>query len=177
KLAGGGRAHVISEPALLFDDRRAFEATASALTCVEFGSRYALAPDHVFEFSSGAQPSFNKNFELLVRDLEGHQERGYRSFIASDLPHHLDKLKGVIEGISTFTTFTPLELSLRQGFIDNGMKVVCYTDHQIFERFHHYKSREKFSKSKALTLRELQTLQPGDFVTHIDYGIAKFAGL
>src|SRR5690606_11386206 len=65
KLAGGGRAHVISEPALLFDDRRAFEATASALTCVEFGSRYALAPDHVFEFSSGAQPSFNKNFELL----------------------------------------------------------------------------------------------------------------
>ena len=61
--------------------------------------------------------------------------------------------------------------------MDNGVKVVCYTDHQIFERFHHYKTREKFSKSKALTLRELQTLQPGDFVTHIDYGIAKFAGL
>lgn len=177
KLAGGGRAHVISEPAVLFDDRHAFETKASALACVEFGSRYALAADHVFEFSSGAQPSFNKNFELLVRDLEGHQERGYKSFITSDLPHQLDKLKGVIEGISTFTTFTPLEVSLRQGFIDNGMKVVCYTDHQIFERFHHYKSREKFSKSKALTLRELQALQPGDFVTHIDYGIAKFAGL
>ena len=177
KLTGGGRTQVISEPAMLFDDRHTFEACVDALTCVEFGSRYALAPDHVFEFSSGAQPSFNKNFELLVRDLEGHQERGYQNFIASDLPHQLDKLKGVFEVISTFATFTPLEFSLRQGYVDNGVKVVCYTDHQIFERFHHYKTREKFSKSKALTLRELQTLQPGDFVTHIDYGIAKFAGL
>src|SRR5690606_711282 len=67
--------------------------------------------------------------------------------------------------------------SLRAGFQDADMKIACYTDHQIFERFHRYKAREKFSKSKALTLRELQTLQPGDFVTHIDYGIAKFAGL
>src|SRR5690606_35110319 len=112
KLTGGGRTQVISEPAMLFDDRHTFEACVDALTCVEFGSRYALAPDHVFEFSSGAQPSFNKNFELLVRDLEGHQERGYQNFIASDLPHQLDKLKGVFEGISTFATFTPLEFSL-----------------------------------------------------------------
>jgi transcription-repair coupling factor (superfamily II helicase) len=74
-------------------------------------------------------------------------------------------------------SFQSLELGLRQGFVDTSLKVVCYTDHQIFERYHRYRSKEKFSKSKALTLRELQTLQPGDFVTHIDYGIAKFAGL
>jgi transcription-repair coupling factor (superfamily II helicase) len=73
--------------------------------------------------------------------------------------------------------FQPLEFSLRQGFVDQTLKITCYTDHQIFERFHRYRAKEKFSKTKALTLRELQTLQPGDFVTHIDYGVAKFAGL
>ena len=177
KLVAGGKTQVVSEPSRLFDDRNVFEVTVSALTCVEFGSRFSFTPDQVFQFSSGAQPSFNKNFELLVRDLEEHQEEGYRNFIASDLPHQLDKLKGIFEELSTFTAFTPLEISLRKGYVDKGLKLVCYTDHQIFERFHHYKAREKFSKSKALTLRELQTLQPGDFVTHIEYGIAKFAGL
>jgi transcription-repair coupling factor (superfamily II helicase) len=114
---------------------------------------------------------------MLARDLEQHQEEGYENFIASDLPHQLDKLRGIFDEINTSAGFCPLEFSLRQGFVDKNLKVVCYTDHQIFERFHHYRAREKFSKSKALTLRELQTLQPGDFVTHIDYGIAKFAGL
>src|SRR5690606_5016433 len=102
------------------------------------------------------------------------QQQGYRTFIASDLPHQLDKLRSIFSEISTTVKVETLELSLRAGFLDSDLKIACYTDHQIFERFHRYKAREKFSKSKALTLRELQTLQPGDFVTHIDSGIAKW---
>ena len=177
RITAGNRAHVVSEPDKLFDDKMEFMRAADAFPCIEFGSRFALSPGQVFQFSSGPQPSFNKNFEMLARDLEQHQEEGYENFIASDLPHQLDKLRGIFDEINTSAGFCPLEFSLRQGFVDKNLKVVCYTDHQIFERFHHYRAREKFSKSKALTLRELQTLQPGDFVTHIDYGIAKFAGL
>ena len=93
------------------------------------------------------------------------------------MPRQLERLRGVFEELNPQLSFQPLEFSLRQGFVDHILKIVCYTDHQIFERFHRYRAKEKFTKSKALTLRELQTLQPGDFVTHIDYGIAKFAGL
>jgi transcription-repair coupling factor (superfamily II helicase) len=177
QIHGGSKTHVVSEPVKLFDDKDQFTLVTDNFTCVEFGRRFFLQSQHVFEFNSGSQPSFNKNFELLGRDLYKHQGTGYRNFIVSDLPHQLDKLRDIFEEISAFAAFEPLQFSLRQGFIDHTLKLVCYTDHQIFERFHHYKAREKFSKSKALTLRELQTLQPGDFVTHIDYGIAKFAGL
>src|SRR5690606_2539153 len=177
RIAGGGKTQVVSGPEVLFDDRDAFQRTVASFPCVEFGSRYFLPATHAFQFLSGAQPSFNKNFGLLTADLERLQQEGYRTFIASDLPHQLDKLKSILSEISSTVTVETLDFSLRAGFQDADMKIACYTDHQIFERFHRYKAREKFSKSKALTLRELQTLQPGDFVTHIDYGIAKFAGL
>ncbi|MBC7891241.1 MAG: transcription-repair coupling factor, partial [Sphingobacteriaceae bacterium] len=79
--------------------------------------------------------------------------------------------------IDAFVKFQPLTISLREGFVDEQTKVACYTDHQIFDRFHRYRLREKYSKSKALTLKELKSLQPGDYVTHSDYGIGRFAGL
>src|SRR5690606_375847 len=122
-------------------------------------------------------PSFNKDFALLTNNLADQQLKGYQNFIAADMPRQLERLHGIFGEIDPQVKFQPLEFALRQGFIDHTLKIVCYTDHQIFERFHRHRARERFSKSKALTLRELHTLQPGDFVTHIDYGIAKFAGL
>jgi transcription-repair coupling factor (superfamily II helicase) len=79
--------------------------------------------------------------------------------------------------LDPFVKFQALNVSFREGFIDKQLQVACYTDHQIFERFHRYKAKEKFSKSKALTLKELRSLQPGDYITHVDYGIGRFAGL
>src|SRR5690606_31961686 len=176
-IAGGGKTQVVSGPEVLFDDRDVFQRAIESFPCVEFGSRFFLSASQSFQFASGAQPSFNKNFRLLTADLERLQNDGYRTFIASDLPHQLDKIQSMFAEISATLKVEPLEFSLRAGFQDADLKIACYTDHQIFERFHRYKAREKFSKSKALTLREPQTLQPGDFVTHIDYGIAEFAGL
>jgi transcription-repair coupling factor (superfamily II helicase) len=168
---------VISHPEKLFIDSHQFAAQSQVFTQIEFGSRSILKSKETFSFASSAQPSFNKNFELLTNNLRDHQMQGYDNFIAADMPKQLERLKSIFEEIDLSIKFQPLEFALRQGFVDHTLKVVCYTDHQIFERFHRYRAKEKFTKSKALTLRELQSLSPGDFVTHIDYGIAKFAGL
>jgi len=177
KILKASNTQVVSDPHRLFIDDVEFEKQASAFTRVEFGSRTVLPDLKVFEFKSAAQPSFNKNFEILGQNLYEHQEHGFSNFIAADTPRQLDRLKGIFDEINSELRFQPLDFALRQGFVDQQMKLVCYTDHQIFERYHRYRAKEKFTKSKALTLRELQALQPGDFVTHIDYGIAKFAGL
>jgi transcription-repair coupling factor (superfamily II helicase) len=168
---------VVSSPDKLFTVLSEFQQQIKPFTKIEFGSRSILKIEQTFSFEASPQPSFNKNFDLLTADLYDHQVRGLNNFIAADMPKQLERLKGIFEELNINLTFQPLDFALREGFVDNLLKVVCYTDHQIFERFHRYRSKEKFSKSKALTLRELQTLQPGDFVTHIDYGIAKFAGL
>ncbi len=176
-LLASGNTRVVSSPAELFEQALTFSGRCENFTCVEFGNRFSLMGAQVHEWQSSAQPSFNKNFELLSNDLMDHQARGFGNIIAADMPRQLDRLKGIFEEINPQLEFRPLNIALRQGYVDAMLKVACYTDHQIFERFHRYRAREKFSRTKALTLRELQTLQPGDFVTHIDYGVAKFAGL
>ena len=172
-----GNTKVVSSPEQLFEPAYNFIKRSEAFTRVEFGNRFVLDAHKSFDFPSSGQPSFNKNFELLASNLTDQQMQGFQNFIAADMPRQLERLKGIFEELDSRLEFQPLEFSLRQGFVDQTLKIVCYTDHQIFERFHRYRAKEKFTKSKALTLRELQTLQPGDFVTHIDYGIAKFAGL
>ncbi len=177
KMGKANGARVVSDPRKLFNDGQAFEQKVLDFACIEFGSRFVHGDAKCFEFQSSAQPSFNKNFELLAQDLFERQLQGFSNFIAADVQKQTERLKGVFEEINLQLQFQPLDFALRQGFVDANLKLVCYTDHQIFERFHRYRAKDKFTKSKALTLRELQMLQPGDFVTHIDYGIAKFAGL
>lgn len=170
-------AQVVLQPDQLFEVADVFKKRSESFQRIEFGSRAVLKDAVVFELPSAAQPSFNKDFEMLAGNLMEHQAQGYTNFIAADMGKQLDRLNGIFEEIHPELEFKPLEFALREGFVDHSLKIVCYTDHQIFERYHRYRSKEKFSKSKAITLRELHTLQPGDFVTHIDYGIGKFAGL
>lgn len=177
KILNQSGAQVVLKPEQLFEVADGFEKKSEAFQRIEFGSRSVLRNPITFELTSAAQPSFNKNFELLAGDLLEHQAQGYTNFIAADVAKQQDRLKEIFEEIHPELEFKPLVFALREGFVDQTLKIVCYTDHQIFERFHRYRSKEKFSKSKAITLRELHTLQPGDFVTHIDYGIGKFAGL
>jgi len=176
-LRESGQTKVVLEPSQLFNREDEFLQNLNALSRIEFGSKFFFDAAHTYDFKSSAQPSFNKNFELLAANLLQEQMQGYTNFIAAEQPRQVERLHGIFEEIHPEIRFQSLEFSLRQGFIDHSLKVVCYTDHQIFERYYRYRAKEKFSKSKALTFRELQTLQPGDFVTHIDYGIGKFAGL
>ena len=176
-LRDSGNARIALEPEQLFETASYFLSRLTQFQCLEFGSRFQLKSDHSIEFSSSAQASFNKNFELMSSSLIDAQTLGYSNFIAAEQPKQLERLQEIFEEINPTLAFQPLEFPLRLGFVDHLTKIGCYTDHQIFERFHRYRSKEKFSKSKAMSFRELQTMQPGDFVTHIDYGIGKFAGL
>lgn len=172
-----GQTKIVLSPEQLFLAPELFEHQFNRFTHIAFGHRFSN--DNALEWivASKPQPSFNKNFELLAEDLFESQSKGYVNFIAGDTPKQLERLSSIFEEINPQLSFKALHGSLREGFIDPRLKICCYTDHQIFERFHRYRAKEKFSKSKALTLRELKSLHPGDFVTHIDYGIGKFAGL
>lgn len=176
-LRESGNTKVVMEPSHLFNTGDEFIKQISGLARIEFGSRFHFEAAHTYEFKSSAQPSFNKNFELLANNLLQQQMQGFSNFISAEQPRQVERLHGIFEEIHPELKFQPLEFSLRQGYVDQSLKIVCYTDHQIFERYYRYRNKEKFSKTKALTFRELQTLQPGDYVTHIDYGIGKFAGL
>ena len=176
-LRESGQTKVSFEPHQLFEKGTDFEQRLKNFACIEFGQRFFFQASKKFEFKSSVQPSFNKNFELLAANLLEHQQKGFGNFIAAEQPRQVERLHEIFSEIHPDLKFQSLDFSLREGFVDFQQKVVCYTDHQIFERYHRYRVKEKFSKSKALTFRELQSLQPGDFVTHIDYGIGKFAGL
>ena len=177
KLSGfTGSGNLLSEPGRLFCDSAGFEKQIINLPRVYFGGK---GPDKapVIEFKTVSQPAFNKDFELLGNTLRDLSNQGFQTLICADSPKQLERLQSIFDETSHGLHFESLYLNLRAGFEDNDNRIVCYTDHEIFQRFHRAKGKERFSKTRALTLRELKTLKPGDFVTHIDYGIGRFAGL
>ncbi len=172
-----GTPEVVLSPEDLFETCEGLIRQLKGRVKIEFGSRFHFNNCKVYEWKSEPQPSFHQNFDLLADNLAANRTAGLTTVICADNEKQLDRLRNIFEEVSPGTEFHDLHLSLRQGFIDRIVQLACYTDHQLFERFHRYKVKKKYSKSKALTLRELKTLQPGDFVTHIDYGIGKFAGM
>lgn len=128
-------------------------------------------------FHAKPQPSFNKNFDLLIRHLHEMKAAGYETYICSENPKQFDRLSAIFKELKANVEFLPVEIPIHEGFIDEDLKIEVLTDHQIFQRYHQYKVRQGFTKDVALNYRVLRELVPGDFVTHIDHGIAKFAGL
>ena len=172
-----GNSSLITSPDQLFETQDSFSTSLKEFVKVEFGNRYYLQPEEELTLATRPQPSFHKNFSLLADDLRSLQQNDYKKYIAAESFKQIQRLETIFEEIDSEISFTGLTASLREGFIDDHEELCIYTDHQIFDRFHRYKGKEKFTKSKALTLKELKTLQPGDFVTHIDYGVGRFAGL
>ncbi|NIJ50931.1 transcription-repair coupling factor [Dyadobacter arcticus] len=172
-----GGIQIVSNPQDLFETRRGFLNHVKQFKTIEFGKKGYFKTESKLPYSSKPQPSFNKDFKRLLDDLSENQSKGYVNIIVADQPKQLDRLERIFEDLDPFVKFQPMHISLREGFVDDNVKVACYTDHQIFARFHKYRLKEKFTKSKAITLKELKSLQPGDFVTHVDYGIGRFAGL
>jgi transcription-repair coupling factor (superfamily II helicase) len=172
-----GDTQVVMKPDVLFETGQDFADRLNAFSLVEFGNRFYLQPDHSLNWEAEPQPSFNKNFELMAKNLEENQEGGFTNLLVAESAKQIERLTTIFEEIDPYLKYQGLNISLREGFIDKLLKIVCYTDHQLFDRFHKYRSKNKYSKSKALTLKELRSLQPGDFVTHVDHGIGKFAGL
>lgn len=133
--------------------------------------------DSLVVFKASAQPAFNKNFNLLIENLKENTSREYTNYIFTDNVKQIERFYNIFEDMGVKVQFHPLHKSVHSGFIDHQNKIACYTDHQIFERFHRYKLRQGFTEDMAISLKMLKELQPGDFVTHIDHGIGKYSGL
>jgi len=134
-------------------------------------------PPSTVTFHARPQPSFNKNFNLLIRTLHELRTSGYEIYICSDNPKQLARLQAIFKELKADIEWFPVETALSNGFIDEELKIACLTDHQIFQRFHAFKLRTGFTKEQALNVRLIRELQPGDYVTHIDHGIGKYSGL
>jgi len=128
-------------------------------------------------FHTKEQPAFNRQFNLLITDLKSYEAKKYNIFLFAENPKQLERLHVIFTDLKADINVIPVPSSIHEGFIDDDLKLVCYTDHQIFQRYHKYKVKQAFSKNKALTLKTLRELQPGDFVTHIDHGVGIYSGL
>ena len=129
------------------------------------------------DYSIREQPAFNRQFDLLMKNLKDLEAKKYSIFLFAENPKQLERIHSIFSDLDAAIVFTPIPTSIHEGFIDDDLKMVCYTDHQIFQRYHKYKIKQAFNKSKALTLRTLRELQPGDYVTHIDHGVGVYSGL
>lgn len=166
---------------------------------IEFGGKPTGTPDAVLRLDVSPQPLFHKNFDLLARALEDYILKGYKIYILADSTKQHERLKEIFESeegrtkraeLNTQTNssllplhsslpFTGVSKTLHEGFADNTMKACFFTDHQIFDRFHKYSLRSDTARSgkMALTMKELQEMEPGDYIVHVDFGIGRFAGL
>jgi transcription-repair coupling factor (superfamily II helicase) len=176
-LEQSGNSHVITSPEELFETRKAFLDRIKQFTTIEFGKRFYFKNQEKLVYHSRPQPSFNKDFNRLLENLQDNQTHNITNVIVADSLKQIERLNTIFDELNPYVKFQPLGISFREGFIDEQVNIACYTDHQIFDRFHQYKAKQKFAKSKALTLQELRSLHPGDYVTHIDYGVGRFAGL
>ncbi len=158
-----------------------FEQSLQQRTLIEAGANkgfpFVGQESMTIQFHTKPQPAFNRQFNLLIQDLKQNQEQGYNLFLFAENPKQLERLHVIFTDLNAEVDVTPIPYSIHEGFIDEDKKLICYTDHQIFQRYHKYKVKQAFSKNKALTLKTLRELQPGDFVSHIDHGVGVYSGL
>lgn len=161
-----------------------FAEETEAFRRVEIGHKPTGTPDATIKFNITPQPLFHKNFDLLTRSLEDYRLKGYKLYIFADSEKQTKRLRDIfdseeIKARDYDIKFEPVDKTLHEGFADNDLHVCFFTDHQIFDRFHKYSLRSDTARSgkMALTMKELQEMEPGDFIVHVDFGIGKFGGL
>ena len=157
-----------------------FFVEANSFSRVEYGLHFLSEPQETIRFNIQPQTTFNKKFDLLIADLKKHTEQGFVNYIFFDTEKQAERLRAIFDDLAGKNTLTweSIGHTLHEGFVDQDQKIACYTDHQIFERFHRYKVKNTFNKTKeAITLKELRGLNPGDYITHIDHGVGRYGGL
>ena len=170
-------------PEQLFLNQKAFVKRALDFSIVEFHSKPVFKTSKKFEFHIQPQPSFNKQFDLLLNNLSENHFNGYQNYLFCSNEAQAKRFHDIFETLDETNSenirkqYKTIVLPLYQGFVDQENQICCYTDHQIFERYHKFSIKNGYSKKQNLTLKELTTLAVGDYVTHIDHGIGKFGGL
>ncbi|MBC8343835.1 MAG: transcription-repair coupling factor [Bacteroidetes bacterium] len=146
-------------------------------SCIDLSNTPFYSPDEEIEFNTSPQPPFNKNFNMLAESMKKNQELQFDNFIFSESTVQVERIYEIFEDRNDEVRFTPVYANLHAGFTDKELKIACFTEHEIFNRYHKYKEDKTYSKNTALTLKDLYELKPGDYVTHINHGIGRFSGL
>ncbi|WP_394352502.1 transcription-repair coupling factor [Flavobacterium silvaticum] len=171
------------EPKQLFVDSKEFLHKAELFAVIETGLQPVFEPSLQTSFHTRPQPAFNKQFDLLLNDLADNHSNGMRNFLCCSNEAQAKRFDDIFASMdesgnsNIHNTYETVVMPLYQGFIDEELQIACYTDHQIFERYHKFSIKNGYSKKQNLTLKELNSLSVGDYVTHIDHGIGKFGGL
>ena len=171
-----------AEPEELFCNATELKKQLLDFNIIEFGSKAVFchserSEESIITFNTTPQPAFNKQFNLLIDDLNLHHEKGYTNYIACVSEQQAKRFHDIFDDAEATVHYKTIVLSLYQGFVDHENKITCYTDHQIFERYHKFHLKNGYAKKQAITLKELTNLDIGDYVTHIDHGIGRFGGL
>jgi len=170
-------------PETMFLNQTSFVKKALDFTIVEFASKPIFRTQKTVEFHTQPQPSFNKQFDLLLNNLNDNHFNGYKNYLFCSNEGQAKRFHDIFETLDEANhenirkQYKTIVAPLYQGFIDEENQIACYTDHQIFERYHKFNLKNGYSKKQNITLKELTTLSVGDYVTHIDHGIGKFGGL
>jgi transcription-repair coupling factor (superfamily II helicase) len=165
-----------ASPEELFCNSELLKRQLLEFSLVEFGTTSYFNSETIL-FNTAPQPSFNKQFELLIENLNTYHDKGYTNYIACVSEQQAKRFHDIFEDVEQNVHYKTIVLSLYQGFIDHDQNITCYTDHQIFERYHKFHLKNGYAKKQAITLKELTNLEIGDYVTHIDHGIGRFGGL
>ncbi len=163
-----------TKPENLFCNGTLIKQEITGFTFVSINKIFA---QKTIAFKTKPQPSFNKQFDLIIKNFNGNTKNGFQNFLFCDNKKQVQRFQDIFNDLDADVQYKAMVFPLYQGFIDAGSKIVCYTDHQIFERYHKFRLKNNFSKKQAITLKELTSLEIGDYVTHIDHGIGKFGGL
>jgi len=160
----------------LFCDSELLKRQFLDYNLVEFGSSAVMSVETV-EYATKPQPAFNKQFNLLIEDLNNNHANGITNYITCVSEQQAKRFHDIFDDAEAQVHYKTVVLSLHQGFIDKAHHIAVYTDHQIFDRYHKFHLKNGYAKKQAITLKELTNLEIGDYVTHIDHGIGKFGGL
>lgn len=172
-----------AKPEELFLNQKQFLKRALDFSVIELHTNAVFKTDKKVEFHIQPQPSFNKQFDLLLNNLSENHFNGYKNYLCCSNENQASRFHDIFEDIdeanheSIRKQYKTMVLPLFEGFIDEENQIACYTDHQIFERYHKFSIKNGYSKKQTITLKELTSLSVGDYVTHIDHGIGKFGGL
>ena len=161
-----------------FCSQESLKLSLKKFSVVEFGSYHnSNFCSEMLKFDVSPQPSFNKQFGILVDDLNEKYKKGYENYICCSNEQQASRFHDIFNDYEVYVNCKVVVLPLHQGFVNHELKITCYTDHQIFERYNKFRLKNRYAKKQSITLREINGLEIGDYVTHIDHGIGKFGGL
>ncbi len=154
-----------------------FNADITQKCSIECANKSIFPDSYSIKFDTQPQPHFRKNFKLLGDDIANHNAKGYTTIILSENQKQIERLHDIFNDTHPGLQFKDLTHTLHEGFIDHNLKMCCYTDHQIFDRYHKYRLHQYYSSKASVSLNEIRDLKPGDYVVHVDHGIGRFGGL